>query len=93
VWPGLEASSKCAARAFGDRAALSDSGAESCRCARTRWCRFRSTGHLWDRRYLADSVEPWGYGRELSRLGSKEFANQKLVVTMRTDAPIKDALG
>jgi len=34
-----------------------------------------------------------GYGRELSHLGSKEFANEKLVVTMRTDAPIKDALG
>jgi succinate-semialdehyde dehydrogenase/glutarate-semialdehyde dehydrogenase len=38
-------------------------------------------------------IKSSGYGRELSHLGSKEFANQKLVVTMRTDAPIKDALG
>ncbi len=34
-----------------------------------------------------------GYGRELSHLGIKEFANQTLVVTMRTDSPIGDALG
>jgi succinate-semialdehyde dehydrogenase / glutarate-semialdehyde dehydrogenase len=34
-----------------------------------------------------------GYGRELSHIGAKEFANRKLVVTMPTDAPITDALG
>ncbi len=34
-----------------------------------------------------------GYGRELSHLGIKEFANRKLIVTMGTDAPITDALG
>ncbi len=34
-----------------------------------------------------------GYGRELSHLGIKEFANRKLIVTMGTDTPITDALG
>jgi succinate-semialdehyde dehydrogenase/glutarate-semialdehyde dehydrogenase len=34
-----------------------------------------------------------GYGRELSHIGPKEFANRKLIVTMPTDAPISDALG
>jgi succinate-semialdehyde dehydrogenase/glutarate-semialdehyde dehydrogenase len=34
-----------------------------------------------------------GYGRELSHIGAKEFANRKLVVTMPPDAPIQDALG
>ncbi|WP_433087396.1 NAD-dependent succinate-semialdehyde dehydrogenase [Dactylosporangium sp. CA-052675] len=34
-----------------------------------------------------------GYGRELSSMGFKEFANRKLVVTMPADTPITDALG
>ncbi len=34
-----------------------------------------------------------GYGRELSSIGFKEFANRKLVVTMPADTPITDALG
>jgi succinate-semialdehyde dehydrogenase/glutarate-semialdehyde dehydrogenase len=34
-----------------------------------------------------------GYGRELSEIGIKEFANRKLVTTMPTDVPIRDALG
>ncbi|GAA1567283.1 NAD-dependent succinate-semialdehyde dehydrogenase [Dactylosporangium maewongense] len=34
-----------------------------------------------------------GYGRELSSVGFKEFANRKLVVTMPADTPITDALG
>jgi succinate-semialdehyde dehydrogenase/glutarate-semialdehyde dehydrogenase len=34
-----------------------------------------------------------GYGRELSSIGFKEFANRKLVVTMPADTPIADALG
>jgi succinate-semialdehyde dehydrogenase/glutarate-semialdehyde dehydrogenase len=34
-----------------------------------------------------------GYGRELSHIGIKEFANRKLVVTMPSSAPITDALG
>jgi succinate-semialdehyde dehydrogenase / glutarate-semialdehyde dehydrogenase len=34
-----------------------------------------------------------GYGRELSHLGIKEFANRKLLVTMPPDAPLTDALG
>jgi succinate-semialdehyde dehydrogenase/glutarate-semialdehyde dehydrogenase len=34
-----------------------------------------------------------GYGRELSHLGVREFANHKLIATMPTDAPITDALG
>jgi succinate-semialdehyde dehydrogenase / glutarate-semialdehyde dehydrogenase len=34
-----------------------------------------------------------GYGRELSHIGAKEFANRKLIVTMPADAPITDALG
>jgi succinate-semialdehyde dehydrogenase/glutarate-semialdehyde dehydrogenase len=38
-------------------------------------------------------VKRSGYGRELSHIGAKEFANRKLIVTMPTDAPISDALG
>ena len=38
-------------------------------------------------------VKASGYGRELSHLGIKEFANRKLVVTMPTDAVLRDALG
>jgi len=38
-------------------------------------------------------VKDSGYGRELSHLGMKEFANRRLVVTMPTDAIIRDALG
>jgi succinate-semialdehyde dehydrogenase/glutarate-semialdehyde dehydrogenase len=38
-------------------------------------------------------IKSSGYGRELSHIGIKEFANRKLVVTMPTDAPIRDALG
>jgi succinate-semialdehyde dehydrogenase/glutarate-semialdehyde dehydrogenase len=34
-----------------------------------------------------------GYGRELSHLGIQEFANKKLVATVASDAPIRDALG
>jgi succinate-semialdehyde dehydrogenase/glutarate-semialdehyde dehydrogenase len=34
-----------------------------------------------------------GYGRELSYIGFKEFANRKLVVTLPADAPVTDALG
>jgi succinate-semialdehyde dehydrogenase/glutarate-semialdehyde dehydrogenase len=34
-----------------------------------------------------------GYGRELSHVGIKEFANRKLVVTVSADGPITDALG
>jgi succinate-semialdehyde dehydrogenase/glutarate-semialdehyde dehydrogenase len=34
-----------------------------------------------------------GYGRELSSIGFKEFANRKLVVTMPANAPVTDALG
>jgi succinate-semialdehyde dehydrogenase/glutarate-semialdehyde dehydrogenase len=38
-------------------------------------------------------VKDSGYGRELSHLGITEFANRRLVVTMPTDAVIRDALG
>jgi succinate-semialdehyde dehydrogenase/glutarate-semialdehyde dehydrogenase len=38
-------------------------------------------------------VKESGHGRELSHLGIKEFANRKLVVTMPTDAVLRDALG
>jgi succinate-semialdehyde dehydrogenase/glutarate-semialdehyde dehydrogenase len=38
-------------------------------------------------------IKSSGYGRELSHIGIKEFANRKLMVTMPTDAPIRDALG
>jgi succinate-semialdehyde dehydrogenase/glutarate-semialdehyde dehydrogenase len=38
-------------------------------------------------------IKDSGYGRELSHTGLKEFANRRLVVTMPTDAPIRDALG
>jgi succinate-semialdehyde dehydrogenase/glutarate-semialdehyde dehydrogenase len=38
-------------------------------------------------------VKESGYGRELSHLGIKEFANRRLVVTMPTDAILRDALG
>ncbi|MET0861100.1 MAG: NAD-dependent succinate-semialdehyde dehydrogenase [Microbacterium sp.] len=38
-------------------------------------------------------VKESGYGRELSHLGITEFANRRLVVTMPTDAIIRDALG
>jgi succinate-semialdehyde dehydrogenase / glutarate-semialdehyde dehydrogenase len=38
-------------------------------------------------------IKSSGYGRELSDIGAKEFANRKLIVTMPTDAPITDALG
>jgi succinate-semialdehyde dehydrogenase/glutarate-semialdehyde dehydrogenase len=38
-------------------------------------------------------IKKSGYGRELSHLGIKEFANRKLVVTMPPSAPITDALG
>jgi succinate-semialdehyde dehydrogenase/glutarate-semialdehyde dehydrogenase len=34
-----------------------------------------------------------GYGRELSRIGFKEFANRKLIVTMPADMRVTDALG
>jgi succinate-semialdehyde dehydrogenase/glutarate-semialdehyde dehydrogenase len=34
-----------------------------------------------------------GYGRELSHVGMKEFANLKLVATVDADAPLRDALG
>jgi succinate-semialdehyde dehydrogenase/glutarate-semialdehyde dehydrogenase len=38
-------------------------------------------------------IKDSGYGRELSHLGIKEFANCRLVVMMPTDAVIRDALG
>jgi succinate-semialdehyde dehydrogenase/glutarate-semialdehyde dehydrogenase len=38
-------------------------------------------------------VKDSGYGRELAHLGITEFANRRLVVTMPTDAVIRDALG
>lgn len=38
-------------------------------------------------------IKESGDGRELSHLGIREFANHRLVVTMRTDTPIRDALG
>jgi succinate-semialdehyde dehydrogenase / glutarate-semialdehyde dehydrogenase len=38
-------------------------------------------------------VKDSGHGRELSHLGITEFANRRLVVTMPTDAVIRDALG
>jgi succinate-semialdehyde dehydrogenase/glutarate-semialdehyde dehydrogenase len=34
-----------------------------------------------------------GYGRELSSIGFKEFANRKLVVTMPADTPHPPPLG
>lgn len=38
-------------------------------------------------------IKDSGHGRELSHLGITEFANRRLVVTMPTDAVIRDALG
>jgi succinate-semialdehyde dehydrogenase/glutarate-semialdehyde dehydrogenase len=38
-------------------------------------------------------VKRSGYGRELSHIGIKEFANRKLVVLAPRDAPIGDCLG
>jgi succinate-semialdehyde dehydrogenase/glutarate-semialdehyde dehydrogenase len=59
-----------------------------------------ATGMVWINHPTASEPElPFGgikrsgYGRELSHIGAKEFANRKLVVTMPPDAPIQDALG